>query len=108
MPLLFQHIAKKTHSRDNELSRHYELVSLLQVTLLLAGCSPAEPASSSDYRANKQIYFEKRLLCKMMLTTDGGELSKTKVRPIFRFNPPSVFLNKHQIEIRAYDPLLRA
>jgi hypothetical protein len=39
MPLLFQHIAKKTHSRDNDLSRLYELVSLLQVTLLLASCS---------------------------------------------------------------------
>ena len=108
MPLLFQHIAKKTHSRDNDLSRHYELVSLLQVTLLLAGCSPAEPDSSSDYRANKQICLENLLLCNMMLTAEGGALSASKVRPIVRFNPPSVFLNKHQIEIRAYDPLLRA
>jgi hypothetical protein len=82
MPLLFQHIAKKTHSRDNDLSRLYDLVSLLQVTLLLASCSPAELASSSDYRANKQIYFEMWLLCNMMLTTEGGALSATQVRPI--------------------------
>lgn len=108
MPLLFQHIAKKTHSRDNDLSRLYELVSLLQVILLLAGCSPAEPASSSDYGANKQIYFEMLFLCNMMLTTEGGALSASKVGPIVRFNPPSVFLNKHQIEIRVKDPLSRA
>jgi hypothetical protein len=108
MPLLFVHIAKKTHSRDSELSRRYELVSLLQVTLLLAGCSPAEPASSSDYLANKQNNLENLLFCNMMLTTEGGALSASKVGPIVRFNPPSVFLNKHQIEIRVKDPLSRA
>ena len=108
MSLPFQHIAKKTQSRDSELSRLYERVSPLQVTLLLAGCSPAEPDSSSDYRANKQICLENLLLCNMMLTAEGGALSASKVRPIVRFNPPSVFLNKHQIEIRVKDPLSRA
>jgi hypothetical protein len=108
MQLLFQHMAKKTQSRDNKSSRLHELVSLLQVTLLLASCSPAELASSSDYVANKQIYFEKMLLCKMMLTTEGGELCATEVRTYCMIQSPFSFLNKHQIEIRVKDPLSRA
>jgi hypothetical protein len=87
MPLLFQNRVQKTQQITINLLSFYVFVSPIEDT---------------------QIYFEMCLLCNMMLTTDGGELLKTKVRPIFRFNPPSVFLNKHQIEIRAYDPLLRA
>ena len=108
MSLPIQPIANKTQNRDHESSRFYELALPFQVTLLLASCSPEELASSSDYRANKQIYFEMYLLCNTMLTTEGGELRETQVRPTVRFNPPSIFLNRHQIEIRVKDPLLRA
>jgi len=108
MSLPFQFIANKTQSHNNDSLWLKELVLPNQVILLLASCSPAELASSSDYIANKQNYFEMWLFCKMMLTAEGGALSKTQVRPIVRFNPPSVFLNKHQIEIRAKDPLSRA
>src|SRR5665213_149961 len=107
MSLPFQFIANKTQSHNNDLSWLYELVLPNQVILLLASCSPAELASSSDYSANKRNYIEKWLFCNKMLTTEGGALSASKVGPIVRYNPPSVFLNRHQIEIRAYDPLSR-
>ena len=108
MSLPFQFIANKTQSHNNNLSWLYELVLPNQVILLLTSCSPAELASSSDYIANKQNNIEKCLFCNKKLTTEGGALTKTKERPIVRCNPPSVFLNRHQIEIRAKDPLLRA
>jgi len=108
MSLPIQFIANKTQSHNSDLSWLYELVLPYQVILLLASCSPAELASSSDYFANKRNYFKMWLLCKMKLTAEGGALCYTQVRPIVRFNPPSVFLNRHQIEIRAKDPLSRA
>jgi hypothetical protein len=108
MILPIQFIANKTQSHNNDLSWLFELVLPYQVILLLTSCSPAELASSSDYQANKRNYFEMWLLCNMKLTAEGGALSSTKVRPIVRYNPPSVFLNRHQIEIRVRDPLSRA
>jgi len=108
MSLPFQFIANKTQSHNNDLSWLYELVLPNQVILLLTSCSPSELASSSDYIANKRNYIKKWLFCTMKLTTEGGALTNSKERPIVRCNPPSVFLNRHQIEIRAYDPLSRA
>jgi hypothetical protein len=108
MTLPDQHMANKTQSHNSEILWLYESVLPFQVILLLASCSPAELASSSDYFANKRNYFEMWLLCRMKLTTEGGELLTSKVGPIVRFNPSSVFLNRHQIEIRVHDPLSRA
>jgi hypothetical protein len=71
MSLPFQFIANKTQSHNNDSLWLKELVLPNQVILLLASCSPAELASSSDYIANKQNYFEMWLFCKMMLTAEG-------------------------------------
>jgi hypothetical protein len=82
MSLPFQFIANKTQSHNNTLLWLYELILPHQVILLLASCSPAELASSSDYVANKRNNIEMWLFCMQKLTTEGGTLLATKVRPI--------------------------
>jgi hypothetical protein len=74
---------------------------------LLASCSPAELASSSDYIANKQIYFEMSLFCKMMLTTEGGALRKTQVKTYFQIQSPFSFFEQASNRNSGLGPIIK-